>query len=347
VTDTQRPALTPERLMQMAWGFAPPLIIEAALRNGVFETLGGEPRSAEQVAAASGAALRGVAPLLDALVGLALLEKSDSNPPRYALTPETRTFLVPSSPGYRGAIFRHISSQLIPGWLGLAEIVRTGRPAVAVNQESAGGPFFHDFVESLFSVGRDAAQALAAHLKAAGTTPPTRLLDLAAGSGVWSISVAEAFPLVRVTAVDWPAVLPVTRRVVERHGLADRYDFVAGDLGDAAFGEGYDLALLGQILHSEGPERSRALLRRCFDSLAPGGRIVIAEFLVDEDRRGPLGSLIFTLNMLAHTDTGTTFSFAEVRGMLTEAGFVEAELLPVPAPSPLVLARRPDQPPAG
>jgi SAM-dependent methyltransferase len=170
---------------------------------------------------------------------------------------------------------------------------------------------------------------------------PVRVLDLAAGSGVWGIAIAQQSPHVTVTAVDWPAVLETTRKTAQRFGLADRFHFVAGDLATADFGTGHQIATLGHILHSEGAERSRNLLRKTFDALAPGGSIVIGEFLVDADRRGPVNGLIFSVNMLVNTDEGDTFSFEEIRGWLEQCGFENARLVPAPGPSPLIVAEKP------
>ncbi|MEO6817799.1 MAG: methyltransferase, partial [Edaphobacter sp.] len=151
---------------------------------------------------------------------------------------------------------------------------------------------------------------------------------------------AESSPEVTVTAVDWPDVLPVTRATVGKFGLTDRYDFVGGDLLEADFGQGHNVALLGHILHSEGEARSRKLLKKTFEALAPGGTIAIGEFLVEDDRSGPLGSLFFAANMLVNTDEGDTFSFEEISAWLGEAGFTKARLLEVPGPAPLVLATK-------
>ena len=150
--------MTPERLMQMAWGYAPPLIIEAAVRNGVFDALEGGARTIAELAAETGASERGLTAISDALVGLGLLEKD--GPDRYRLGPESAAFLVKDKPGYLGGFFRHISTQLVPDWLHLTETVRTGQPPVAVNDEATGSPFFQEFVESLFPVNYPAAKRL-------------------------------------------------------------------------------------------------------------------------------------------------------------------------------------------
>ncbi|HLZ66569.1 MAG TPA: methyltransferase [Aliidongia sp.] len=331
--------MTPERLMQLAWGYAPPLVIEAAVRNGVFDALARGARTVAELAAETGASERGLTAISDALVGLGLLEKDGSA--RYRLAPESAAFLVKDKPGYLGSFFRHISTQLIPDWLHLTETVRTGAPPVTVNEEATGSPFFQEFVESLFGINYAAAKLLGEHLGLGGASAPVRVLDLAAGSGVWGIALAEQSPHVAVTAVDWPGVLATTRRVVERHGLTRQYSFVAGDLLQAAFGTGHQIATLGHILHTEGEARSRELLRRTFDALAPGGTIAIGEFLVSQDRTGPPHCLLFAVNMLLHSSAGNAYSFEEIGAWLSEAGFTDIRTLEAPAPSPLILASRP------
>ena len=167
------------------------------------------------------------------------------------------------------------------------------------------------------------------------------MLDLAAGSGVWGIAIAQGSEQARVTAVDWPGVIPITRKTVARFGLADRFSFIAGDLLEADFGSDHTVATLGHILHSEGMERSRALLAKTFHALAPGGTIAIAEFLVNAERTGPVNGLFFAVNMLVNTDTGDTYSFEEIRSWLEHAGFTNARTLEAPGPSPLILATKP------
>jgi 3-hydroxy-5-methyl-1-naphthoate 3-O-methyltransferase len=332
-------AVTPERIMQFAWGYVPTVVLEAAIRHRVFDVLDGAPKTLKETAAATGASERGLRAVMNVLVGLNFLAKVDGQ--RYALTPESETFLVSTKPGFQGGFLRHASGQLIPKWLRLNEIVSTGKPAVSVNQEGEGSDFFQRFVVDIFPMSYPSALALAKHLALNQYVGGVKVLDLAAGSGVWGIALAQSSDRVTVTAVDWADVLPATRETVGRFGLPDRFTFVSGDLLTADFGHGHNVATLGHILHSEGEARSRSLLRKTFESLAPGGTIAIAEFLVNADRMGPVMSLFFAANMLVNTDDGDAYSFEEIRGWLMEAGFTDARLLEAPGPSPLILATKP------
>ena len=330
--------LTPERIFQFAWGYAPPLVLEAAIRHRVFDVLDGGPMTLTQIHEATGASKRGLSAILNFLVGLDFLRKTADG--AYTLAPESAAFLVSTKPGFQGGLIRHTSEQLLPNWLQLNRVVATGTPAVAVNQQGPGSSFFQEFVNDIFPLSYHVAQELAAHLNLAAA-PALSVLDLAAGSGVWGIALAQSGPHVTVTAVDWGAVLPVTEATVARFGLTDRFSFHAGDLTEADFGTEHQVATLGHILHSEGDVRSKALLKKTFHALAPGGTIAVAEFLVNADRTGPMNGLSFAVNMLVNTDCGDTFSFEEISVWMGEAGFVNARTLATHGPSPLILATKP------
>ena len=339
-TSIQSKPLTPERIMQLAWAYAPPLIIEAAVANRVFDELDKGPATVEQLSQKTGTSVRGLTALLDALVALELATKEPRNG-RYGLTPESSSFLVTTKPSFQGGIFKHISRHLVPAWLKLGEIVRTGRPMRHVNDGESGAEFFEQFVEDIFPMSYGATKVLAGHLKLDAATNPVRVLDIASGSGVWGIGLAQANKMVEVTAVDWERVLGVTHRVAAKYGVAEQFKYIAGDICRVDLGRGYTIATLGHILHSEGAEHSKLLIKRVFDALAPGGTIAIAEFVANDDRTGPTNAMLFAVNMLVNTDEGNTFTFKEMSAWLRDAGFEEIRQLEAPAPSPLILARKP------
>jgi len=331
--------VTPERIAQFSWGYVPPLVLEAAVRHRVFDVLDKGAKTVSEVHRETGASERGLTAIMNVLVSLDLLAKDPHG--SYSLTPESAAFLVSTKPAYQGGLIKHCSEHLIPRWLSLNEVVATGRPVTAVNQQGAGSGFFQDFVNDIFPLSYPSAEALGQYLDCDACGRMVKVLDLAAGSGVWGIALAKCSDAVHVTAVDWAGVIPVTRKTVAKFGLTERFSFVEGDLLEADFGRGYDVATLGHILHSEGRERSRALLAKTFGALGSGGTIAIAEFLVNPDRTGPPRSLFFAVNMLVNTETGDTYSFEEISEWLAEAGFVKARTLDAPGPSPLVLATKP------
>ncbi|HTX77139.1 MAG TPA: methyltransferase [Terracidiphilus sp.] len=334
----QSAQVTPERILQFGWAYAVPLVLEAAIHHRVFDVLDGTSMTIEELVVATGASQRGLSAIVNMLVGFDFLHKGTDR--KFSLTAESAAFLVSTKPSFQGGIIRHTSTQLLPNWLELSQVVATGRPAMSVNREETGANFFTDFVNDLFPMNYPIARQLAEHLDLGASGKPVSVLDLAAGSGVWSVALAQSGKNVRVTAVDWPEVILVTRRSVSTLGLADRYSFAEGDLLKADFGSGHTVATLGHILHSEGVERSKALLKKTFQALAPGGTIAIAEFLVNADRTGPMNGLIFAVNMLVNTDAGDTFSFEEIAEWLLEAGFTHARPLGVRGPSPLILATK-------
>ena len=331
--------VTPERLMQFGFAYAPPIIIAAAVSNKVFDSLESGSKTVDQISKETGASERGLRMLMNALVGLELLKKNRHQ--KYSLTPESAAFLVSNKPGALAGFFRLNVTQLVSKWLQLGDVVRTGRPAQAVNQEGEGTEFFSGLVENIIPMSYATAQTLADHLKLAKAKNEVRVLDLAAGSGIWGIVLAQASARVRVTAVDWAGMIPTTKRITQKFGVGARFKFIEGDLLEADFGSGYDIATLGHILHSEGEERSRQLLKRTFRALKSGGTIAIAEWLVNDERTQPLPPLMFAVQMLVNTEKGDTFSFKEIKSWLEEAGFKKVRKLAAPGPSPLVLATKP------
>jgi ubiquinone/menaquinone biosynthesis C-methylase UbiE len=331
--------VTPERLQQLGFAYAPPLIIGAAVSNNVFDTLESGPKTVGQISKETGASERGVRIIMNALVGLELLKKDRQG--KYSLTPESASFLVTNKPGSLAGFFRTILPHLVSRWLQLAGVTRTGRPVTAVNEEAEGTEFFSQLVENIIPMSYGGANKLGDHLKIAKTKNKLRILDLAAGSGIWGIALAQKSPRVRVAAVDWAGMIPTTERITQKFGVHDRFEFVRGDLLEANFGNGYDIATLGHILHSEGEDRSRQLLKKTFRALKSGGTIAIAEWLVNDGRTKPLPSLMFAVQMLVNTKKGDTFSFNEIKSWLEEAGFKKVRTLRAPGPSPLILATKP------
>jgi ubiquinone/menaquinone biosynthesis C-methylase UbiE len=340
--DTSPHQLTPEPLHQVMYSFVPSRVMQTALKLGVFAVLGRGAATADVLAAATKCDGRGMRMLLDALAACELASKKRiASKTVYAATPVSRQFLVPSSGDYIGTMFEH--DTMWDTWQSLATAVRTGRPVQRVNDESVRANFFPTLVRSLHVINREPARRTAAELLGKGKARKRglRVLDVACGSGVWGIALAEADRAAKVTGQDFQSTLNETRQYVEKHGLQDRYSYLPGDLNEVNLGTGeFDVVFLGHILHIEGEESSRRLLKRVSRALRPGGRVVIAEMVPDDARTGPPFPIFFALNMLLNTERGDTWTLAEYREWLQSAGFSNVKAVNVFSHSPVIIATK-------
>lgn len=326
-------ALGPEQLMQMSMSFMPARVLSSALQLDLFSQIASGNRTATEISSAVGAHERATRMLLDALVGLQLLGKNRDG---YELTPVAEDFLVRSSPTYMGTMMEN--DHIWNAWSQLTEVVRTGKPAIFVEEQAKAEEFFPMLVRSLHIMHTEPARRLAAALTGGAAQTGLRVIDIACGSGIWGISVAEADPQARVTAQDFPGVFDVTRQFVNRHNLEDRFDYLPGDLKEVDLGEErYDLAILGHIVHSEGERSARSLFKRLNRALSPGGRVAILEMIPNDERTGPPFALLFALNMLVNTEEGGTYTLAEYTDWLKEAGFSRVETVDIGSHSPAII----------
>lgn len=333
-TDVDPTAPDPSALMQMHFSFAASRVLTAAVQLDVFSPIAAGCSDVAAVAQACNATERGVRMLLDALVATGLLTVGDDG---YRLAPLASRYLVRGNPDYVGALFE--TDALWQSWSGLTDAIRSGRPTVAVEQQQKAEEFFPILVRTLHIINREPARRAAQALNVAAHTGRLDVVDIGCGSAVWSIAVAEQAPRAHVVAQDFPALMPVVREYADRHGVADRFDYLPGNLHSVDFGEGrYDLALLGNIVHSEGAESSRTLLKRLARALKPGGRVAIVDMVPADDRSGPVYPLLFALNMLVHTEAGGTYTLAEYRQWLQEAGFSAVRTEDIGLHSPLIVA---------
>ncbi len=325
-----------ERLQQLTFSFAPTRVLMTALQLDLFSHIAAGHRTAADIARAAGANERGTRMVLDALAGLELLTKGGG---QYELTPVARQYLARGSSDYMGSMLE--SERLWEAWAHLTEVVKSGKPFRNVTEQKDAEDFFKILVRSLHVTNRPLAQRATEALGAGTTRRGLRVLDIGCGSGVWGISIAEADEEARVTALDFPKVLEITREYAGRHKVAGRFEYLPGDLREADLGENrYDVAVLGNIAHSEGERSSRALFRRIHRALRPGGRLAIADMIPNDERTGPPFALIFAINMLLNTEEGDTFTLAEYKAWLTEAGFARVETADIGSHSPLLIAHR-------
>lgn len=336
MTKTNTGNLTPEKIMETTFGFAPARVLATGVDLEVFTQIAKGNLTAEDIAIASGASPRGTEILLNSLVGLEFLIKTDH---KYQLTPLAKKFLVKGEPAYYGDFVQHLDGLWEP-WGNLTEVVRTGKPYRSIEKKE-GIEFFQKLVTQLFPMSYPAARYAAEKLGAGKTWKNLNILDVAAGSGAWGIAFAECDLSTTVTAQDWPDILDVTKKFVDKFNLSNQYSYLPGDLREVEFGKRlYDLIILGHICHTEGAEKTRVLFSRCHESLKPNGRLLIADMIPDDERKTEVFPLLFAVNMLINTTEGNTFTMAEYNKWLREAGFSDVTTIEAPGASPLINARK-------
>jgi ubiquinone/menaquinone biosynthesis C-methylase UbiE len=271
--------------------------------------------------------------LLDSLVALGLLTK---NGDRYGLSVVAAKYLVRGRPEYMGRMIE--LGDLSEEWRQLTKAVRTGKPARRVEEEGKAVKFFPILVSGLHIINREPAVRAGEALGIGKALKGASVLDIACGSGVWGIAAAEADPAARVTAQDFPAMLRETKKYLKLHRVEKQFDFLPGDLNSVDYGRSrYDVAILGNIVHSEGERRSRQLYRKLYSALRPGGQIAIADMIPNEERTGPPFPVFFALNMLLNTKDGDTYTLAQYAEWLLKAGFERVETHDIGSHSPLII----------
>jgi ubiquinone/menaquinone biosynthesis C-methylase UbiE len=320
---------TPETLMQLQFGMAASRVLMVGTALGVFTDISKGKKTPEAIADATGANARGLRMLLDALGAFGLLKKEAG---RYELTPLSAEYLVKGKDTYMGHMLE--TDVMWSSWTHLGEVVLSGKPLKRVEEKQNAESFFPTLVRSLHVTNRAPAQRTAQVLKGA-----KRVLDVACGSGIWGISIAEQEKDARVVAQDFPALLEVTKEYAKKHGVEGRFDYLPGDLKTVNYGrERFDCAVLGNIVHSEGEDSSRALFKKLHAALVQGGKLAIVDMIPNDERTGPPFPVLFALNMLLHTESGDTYTLAEYRRWLQDAGFSKVETADIGSHSPLVVA---------
>jgi ubiquinone/menaquinone biosynthesis C-methylase UbiE len=332
--------LTPEPLMQMMQGMQATAIMQAGVRLAVFDQIADGKGDALAIAAGVGADERGTRILLDALVALGLLEKDGG----YRLSPLADAFLVSTRPTYLGGMSDIMAGKWAwEAYPRLDEAVRRGGTILQQDAEVPGHEFWETFACSSIGAARPASFALAETLKPwAEQRESLDVLDIACGSGLFGLTLAAQYPQARVTLLDWPNVLALTRGNVEQMGLGERTSFIEGDVFDVALGGPYDLILASHIFHHFSERRCLELMRRLADALEPDGRLAINEFTAagQQPAEEPFASL-FSVIMLAWTREGEAYPLETYERMLTDAGFASPEVHEsIGMPSRFLIAER-------
>ncbi|TPW18643.1 MAG: O-methyltransferase family 2 [Elusimicrobia bacterium] len=328
---------SPQKILDMVFGFTPTVALATAVRLDVFTVLSQGVSTVPELSKATGAGLRGLVMLLDFLVSLGLVEKQSG---RYSVTPESESYLVRGKDTYVGG-FLDLAPGMMQDWLRLGDTLKTGEPVRRVETQDASEEFFPPLIRALYVANMGAARNLARKLGIGTRWRGLRILDVAAGSGVFGIGALLEDPSSTVTALDYPRILNVTREFAAKAGVEDRLSYLEGSLREVPLEDNtFDLALLGNICHSEGEDASREFFRKLQPAMRAGGKVAVIDMVPNEERTGPPFPLLFALNMLLHTRQGGTFTQGEYTRWLQEAGFKKVEAVDIRSHSPAIVASK-------
>ena len=293
--------------------------LKAAIELEVFTAIGEGNSTVAEIAKRCQTSEKGMRVLCDYLTTMEMLTKQGN---QYALTLDSSVFLDKRSPAYLGGATEFLCSPMLTeGFKHMTEAVRKG--GTAIEGEGTIGPEHPIWVK--FARGMAGMMSMPAQLMAKlvdpGADQKLKILDIAAGHGLFGIAFASQNKQAEVTAVDWKPVLEVAKENAEKAGVADRYSTIEGSAFDVEFGSGYDLVLLTNFLHHFDPPTNETLLRKVRAALADGGRAVTLEFVPNDDRVTPPEVAGFSLVMLVGTPSGDAYTFAELEQMCANAGF--------------------------
>ena len=302
--------------------------IKAAIDLDLFTAIGEGRESAKEIAERCEASERGTRILCDYLTIIGFLTKQDN---RYHLTADSAVFLDKRSPAFIGRSLDFLlSPELVGAFKDLAAAVRKGGTVTSeggtVSDEN---PIWVQFARAMAPLQAMPAQLLAQFVMGE-SNQKLKVLDIAAGHGLFGIAMAQRNPNVEVTALDWAGVLEVAQENAEKAGVSDRYHLIAGSAFEADYGNDYDVVLITNFLHHFDPPTCETFLKKVHESLKEGGRAVTLDFVPNEDRVSPPDSAKFSLMMLGSTPSGDAYTFSELERMFANAGFSRSELHALP-----------------
>lgn len=335
-------ARTPEKIMQLGWGFWGSKALLSAVELGVFTALGGGPRSLDELTRQMKLHPRSARDFLDALVALGVLERGEDG--LYANTPETGLFLDKAKPSYVGGILEMANKRLYRFWDGLTEALQTGQPQ---NEAKDGGEdlfgaiyadpvILESFLRGMTGVSLPAALAMAELFP---WKEAASFVDVGCAQGGATAAIAAAHPHLAAIGFDLPAVQPVFEAYVKEKGLEGRVRFEAGDFFAGGL-PAADVIIMGHILHDWNLDQKRALLAKAYAALPDGGRLIVYDAIIDDERRHNAFGLLMSLNMLIETNGGFDYTGADCVGWMKEAGFREAIVQPLAGPDSMVIGTK-------
>lgn len=322
---SKSPAARPTtvRLQRMVRAYRESAALMAAVELGLFTKIA----EGHDTEAALSQAM-GVTPLhgeriIVACVGLGLVERDGE---KLKNAPDVERFLVQGQPNYAGEWMLFTKPDWNE-WGRLSEILRNPEPARADNVKVSEFTVedARRYHHATYSIGRGAGRLF---LRQVDLTGKKHMIDIGGGSGAYCIEAAKKYPELRASVLDLASVAEVAREFIAENGVADRVEALACDFNRDPFPEGADVAVMASNLPMYGRDEFRAVVRKAYDALAPGGDMHLIGEALNAERTGPADAALWGLSEAIVNGTGLAHSTADVEGYFAEAGFREIATTP-------------------
>lgn len=316
-----QPLTDVREISRIAYGFMASRALFAALNMELFRHIADGAGTVEALAPLTGATPNGLSTLLATLESVGVVTQEGGG---YANSPAAERYLVPSAPAYFGDYYRYqIDRQIYPQLTHIDAGLRGDETALA--HDSMSGMLDDPVEAEAFSRAQHAGSLGPAMLfsKTVDLTEARSLLDVAGGTGAYSITLAQQNPNLNATIIDFPNVVDVARRYVGEAGMDDRIALVGGDALETEWPGDQDVVLMSYLLSAVGEADIPVLLDKAMVSLKPGGRLVIHDFMLNEDKAGPFSAAGFFLVYLAWRTDPVSFSAEDLLPLVQAAGFVD------------------------
>lgn len=302
---------TPDSIRNLANSFQQSRVLLTAIELEIFTVLDKHMMHSDDVAKLINCNERAVNRLMNALVALGFLRKVHG---KYYNNETAAKYLVKGKPDYMGNL--HHTNNLWGSWSMLTESVKSGG-SVFQKTISRKEDWRENFIAAMHYRAQREAKIISLMLDFSNVN---KMLDIGGGSGAFTYEFLSTNENVKGVILDLPEIIPITKKYAAKYELTKRVEFIEGDYLDCSFGKGYDLILLSAIVHINSFEQNKELITKCAESLNPGGQIIIRDFIMNDDRTGPLGGALFSLNMLVGTECGDTYTENEMRDWFINAG---------------------------
>lgn len=321
-----------EDIERIAVAFKKSRVLLSAFELDLFTALGRRKRTSHDVAFALETDPRTTDRLLNALCALGLIRKDDGY---FSNTEAAARFLVRGEKEYMSGLMHTV--HLWHTWSTMTDAIKHGGRAVDTSIKEEDPAWTPAFIEAMNYRAVKVAEELVSRLDLTGVK---RVLDVGGGSGAYAIAFVRSRPDITATVFDLPRVIPLTEQYIAESGMSDRISTVTGDYHQDDLGTGFDLLFLSAIIHSNSPDQNRDLIEKGAKALKPGGHIIIQDFIVNEDRTGPLFGVLFALNMIVGTEAGDTYTEPEVESWLMKAGFCNIKSVTGFGPTTLMMGQK-------